>query len=208
MENVCMSAGALWTMAALALATAGCGAQVSPGSSPANGSEWSTHRDQARGYEVGVPSGWQRASGSLTPNITSPREILTLATVRLHGASPDNYCRPWDEAQLPEFSERDALVTIQEGGRGSLTLNYKSYAARPEHFRPEHFRGGSTFTRCFVRDLPVSDHWFGFSDAGRAFHVLVIVGRSAPERVRRQAWEILDSLRFDPDAEPAWQAGP
>jgi hypothetical protein len=63
-------------------------------------------------------------------------------------------------------------------------------------------------TTCFVRDLPVTDHWFGFGDAGRAFHVLVIVGRSAPEGVRREAWDILDSLRFDPDVKPAWQAGP
>lgn len=154
-----------------------------------------------------MPSGWQRARGSLTPNITSPREILTLATVRLDGASPDNYCRPWEEAQLPEFSKPDALVTIQEGGRGSLRLNHRSYPPRPERFRPEQFKGGSTLTACFVRDLPVTDHWFGFGDAGRAFHVLVIVGRSAPERVRREAWEILDSLRFDTSVQPDWQAG-
>jgi hypothetical protein len=208
MENVCMSAGALWTIAALALATAACGSEVSRGSSPANRSELPTYRDQARGYEVAVPSGWQRASGSLTPNITSPREILTLATVGLRGAPRDNYCRPWDEPWLPEFSERDALVTIQEGGRGSLTLNYKSYPPRPARFEPEQFKQSSKFTACFVGDLPVTDHWVGFSDAGRAFHVLVIVGRSAPERVSGEAWEILDSLRVDPGVKPDWQAGP
>jgi hypothetical protein len=208
MENVCMSAGALWTLAALALATAACGSEVGPGSSPAKGSGWSTYRDQARGFEVGVPSGWRRPTGSLTPSITSPREILTLATVRLDGVPPDNYCRPWDEAQLPEFSERDALVTLQEGGRGSLTINQKSYPPRPERFRPEQFPNRSTFTACLVRDVPVTDHWFGFADAGRAFHVLVIVGRSAPDRARREAWEILDSLRFDPRVQPDWQAGP
>src|SRR5918994_1434069 len=93
-----MSAGALWTMAALAPADRGCGSDVGPASSRATGSEWSTYRDQARGYKVGVPTGWQRAGGSLTPNITSPREILTLATVRLDGVSPDTDCRPWDEA--------------------------------------------------------------------------------------------------------------
>jgi hypothetical protein len=58
-----------------------------------------------------------------------------------------------------------------------------------------------------VRKLPVTDHWFGFSDAGRAFHVLVIVGRSASERVRTETWEILDSLRFDRSVKPDWPAG-
>jgi hypothetical protein len=59
-----------------------------------------------------------------------------------------------------------------------------------------------------VRQLPVTDHGFGFSDAGRAFHVLMIVGRFASERVRRQTWEILDSLRFDRSVKPDWLAGP
>jgi hypothetical protein len=39
-----MSAGALWSIAALAVATvaAACGSEVSPGSSPADRSEWPT----------------------------------------------------------------------------------------------------------------------------------------------------------------------
>jgi hypothetical protein len=185
---------------------AGCGRQSSQPAENVPPSEWSSYRDGERGFEVAVPPGWQRASGSLTPNITSPREILALATVRLRGAPRDNYCRPWDEPWLPRFSERDALVTIQEGGRGSLSLNYKSFPPRPERFRPEQFLDGSTLTDCFVKDLPVTDHWFGFSDAERAFHVLVIVGRSAPERVRREPWRILDSLRFDPEVKPDWPA--
>jgi hypothetical protein len=109
---------------------------------------------------------------------------------------------------VSQLSADDALVTVQEGGRGSLRINYRSYRPRPQRFRPELFRGGSTFTRCFVGDLPVTDHWFGFSDAGRAFHVLVIVGRSAPASVRTEAWGILDSLRFDPHVRPDWQASP
>jgi hypothetical protein len=185
---------------------AGCGREASRPAAEAKPSEWTSYRDRERGFEVAVPAGWRRASGSLTPNITEPREILALATVGLRGSPRDNYCRPWDEPWLPELSERDALVTIQEGGRGSLSLNYRSYPPRPERFRPEQFPHGSTLTQCFVRDLHVTDHWFGFSDAKRAFHVLVIVGRSAPERVRTEAWRILDGLRFDPDVKPDWQA--
>jgi hypothetical protein len=44
----------------------------------------------------------------------------------------------------------------------------------------------------------------------------VIAGRSAPDRVRGEAWRNIDSLswrnidslRFNPDVKVAWQAGP
>jgi hypothetical protein len=191
-----------------AVVLGGCGGEPtrSSGGGESSGG-WSTYRSAKLGLAVRYPSGWRRAAGSLTPTITDPREILTLATLRIDGVPPDNYCRPWDEPQLPEFSKRDALITIQEGGRGSLSLNYRSYPPRPERFRPERLAQGSTFTTCLVRDLPVTDHWFGFSDAGRAFFALVIVGRSAPERVRREAWKIVNSLRFDPEVKPDWSGG-
>jgi hypothetical protein len=41
-----------------------------------------------------------------------------------------------------------------------------------------------------VKDLPVTDHWFGFSDVERAFHVLAIVGGAAPERARGEGGEL------------------
>jgi hypothetical protein len=45
-----------------------------------------------------------------------------------------------------------------------------------------------------------------FGDAGRVFHVFVGVGKDAPEEVRREAFEILDTLRFDPGVKPDWQS--
>ncbi len=89
---------------------ASCGSQSSQPADDVTPSEWSTFRNRERGLEVAVPPGWQHASGSLTPNVTEPREILALATVRLHGAPRDNDCRPGDAPWLPEFPERDALV--------------------------------------------------------------------------------------------------
>jgi hypothetical protein len=110
----------------------GCGGEPTRSSGGGESSVgWSTYRSAKLGFAVSFPSGWRRANGSLTPTITDPREILTLARLRIAGVPPDNYCRPWDEPQLPEFSNRDALVTIQEGGRGSLSLNYKSYPPGP-----------------------------------------------------------------------------
>jgi hypothetical protein len=50
------------------------------------------------------------------------------------------------------------------------------------------------------------DYWFGFSDAGRAFHVFVGIGKDAPPDVRRDAFRVLDSLRFDPAVKPGWRS--
>jgi hypothetical protein len=50
------------------------------------------------------------------------------------------------------------------------------------------------------------DYYFGFGDAGRAFHVLVAIGRSAPLDVRRQAFRVLDTLQVDPQVKPRWRS--
>jgi hypothetical protein len=186
-------------LALLALLCTGCGV------------DWRTERPTARaitdrGFSAELPPGWFRATGPITPHITEPREILTVATVPIAGADPRGICDPRSRPALPEFTATDALVTIQESGRGALRLNRLSHPPRPDRFRPDDFEDGSMFTDCFVGDLPVDDHWFGFSDAGRAFHVLVIVGRDARDDVRDEAWAILDRLRFDPRVRPRWKA--
>ena len=162
--------------------------------------------ERDHGFSLELPSGWTRASGKITPQITDPLEILTVATFSIAGADPQGMCEPGSRPALPAFTARDALVTLQESGRGALRINPLSHPPRPERFRPENFPDGSTFTDCFVGDLAVEDHWFGFADAGRAFHVLVIIGRAAPIHVRDEAWSILDRLRFDPDVRPDWKA--
>jgi hypothetical protein len=115
-------------------------------------------------------------------------------------------CAPGSRPALATFTERDALVTLQESGRGALRINPVSFPPRPDRFRSEEFPDGSTLTDCFVGDLPVEDHWFGFADSNRAFHVLVIIGRAAPNHVRDEAWGILDRLHFDPSVRPEWKA--
>jgi hypothetical protein len=170
------------------------------------GTHWTVEIDRDHGFTVELPSGWRRASGKLAPQITEPLEVLTVATLPVAGADPHGVCEPGSQPALAEFREDDALVTLQESGRGALRINPLSFPPRPDRFQPQDFPGGSTFTDCFVGDLPVTDHWFGFADAGRAFHVLVIIGRAAPSHIRDEAWSILDRLRFDPDVRPDWNA--
>jgi hypothetical protein len=194
-------------LAAFAVLLIGCGSESRPDRPVQASAEWTVEIDRDHGFSVELPSGWTRAAGKITPQITDPLEILTVGTLPIAGADPHGVCEPGSQPALPAFTEQDALVTLQESGRGALRINPLSHPPRPDHFRPESFPHGSTFTDCFVGDLPVEDHWFGFADAGRAFHVLVIIGRAAPRHVRDEAWSILDRLRFDPHVRPDWKAG-
>jgi hypothetical protein len=194
------------TASAFAGLIMGCASELRTDRAAQAGPRWTVELDRERGFRVELPSGWFRASRRITPRITEPLEILTVATVPVAGADPRGMCEPGARPALAAFTETDALVAVQESGRGALRINPLSYPPRPERFRPESFPDGSTFTDCFVGELPVEDHWFGFADAGRAFHVLVIVGEGAPRNVREQAWSILDRLRFDPDVRPDWKA--
>jgi hypothetical protein len=184
----------------------GCGSESRTDRPTQASARWTIETDRDHGFSVELPSGWIRASGKITPQITDPLEILTVATLPIAGADPQGVCEPGSRPELRAFTERDALVMLQESGRGALRINPRSHPPRPERFRPENFPDGSTFTDCFVGELPVEDHWFGFADAGRAFHVLLIIGRAAPRDVHDEAWGILDRLRFDPDVRPDWKA--
>jgi hypothetical protein len=168
---------------------------------------WTTYADKRWGYTVTFPSSWHRAERSLTSTITDPVEILSLATFSMREA--DELCRDRGRGALARVHPAGALVTVQERGRGAY--GGVDFPPRPARFSPSpELPGRSTWPYCAVAPgdppLPILDHWFGFGDAGRAFHVLVAVGRSAPEGVRRDAFGVLDRLRFDPNVKPGWQS--
>ena len=173
---------------------------------------WRTYHDRQWGYDVALPPGWHRAKRSLTPNITDPVEILTVATFPLR--SGELLCGTG--GALTRVRPAEALVTIQERGIGAY--GGPDFPPRPARFRPDpRLPGRSEWPYCAatprherrwmpVQPVPMLDYFFGFGDAGRAFHVLVAIGRSAPAGVRGQAFRILDSLRFDPNVKPRWQS--
>lgn len=167
--------------------------------------EWTTYVDDGRGYTVSFPPNWHRAERNLTESITDPVEILTLATFPLRGH--DQLCGK--RGALAQVRPDGGLVTIQERGRGSA--GNIDFPARPERFRPDPaLPGTSAWPYCATRRggprVPMRDYWFGFTDSRRAFHVLVAVGEGAPPEIRRDAFRILDSLRFDPDVLPDWRS--
>jgi hypothetical protein len=174
---------AVWLV--LLAGTAACGEAGK--AAPASG----TYQDPRWGYSVDIPPGWERAERSLTPNLTDPVEILAVATYPLERGRLD--CGP---LVLSGFDEHQVLVTLLERRRA---WTWPDFPKRPAHFHFEP-RMGSDFTSCLRtrQGIRLSDHWFRFTDAGRHFHVLVAIGESAPPAAERQAYRMLDSLRFDP----------
>jgi hypothetical protein len=167
---------------------------------------WTDYRDRERGYAVSFPSGWHRARTNLTPRITDPVEILSLATFPLRKG--DQLCGDRG-GRLGRVRPDGALVTVQERGRGAY--GGRDFPPRPAAFRPDRdLPGRSTWPYCAAAEgkppVPMLDYWFGFGDAGRAFHVLVAIGKDASAQTRRDAFRILDSLRFDPSVKPDWRA--
>jgi hypothetical protein len=158
---------------------------------------WSTYRNAAWGYAVGLPPGWHSVAQPRTRELGDPIVILALATFPLRD----------DDAAYPiprqGFDADQAFVTISE--RGLEPGGWSSFPARPPSFRfvPNQ---GSVFADSLRRATGISfrDHWFNFTDAGRHFHVQVAIGDSLPAARATEPYRILDTLRFDPDVRPDW----
>jgi hypothetical protein len=172
---------------------------------------WRTYHDRRWGYRVAFPSGWHRATRNLTPNITDPVEILSVASFPFR--ADQTLCGT--AGVLARVRPNGALVTIMERGIGAY--GGPDFPARPARFLPDpRLPGRSEWPYCAamppnwrgapLKRVPMLDYFFGFGDAGRAFHVLVAIGKSAPDRVRHQAFRILDSLQFDPNIKPGWHS--
>lgn len=187
----------------LCLVVAGCGSgEPSPPASPPPAG-WTTYHDERRGYSVSFPSGWHRARESLTPMLVDPREIVSLGSYPLRFDAGDR-CYPPIDAPVPALDRlgpADVLVSVQERGGSSL----RGYPSRPRRFRlrPLDLRYPGRPRRCVARRI-ASMAFQPFSDAGRAFYVVVVTGRLASEQTRRHLRGVIDSFRFDPAVQPDW----
>jgi hypothetical protein len=156
---------------------------------------------RAHGLTAELPPGWQAASESLTPHLTDPREELAVGTYPLRYRRTG--CAHMPGSALEALGPGDAFVTLEERGLG-VADGAAGFPARPTRFGPE--LGGPSEASACAPGGHFSDHWFGFSDGGRHFHVLVAFGPQASAEVQRQAWAILDELRVDPGVAPDWQS--
>jgi hypothetical protein len=156
---------------------------------------------RAHGLTAELPSGWQAASESLTPHLTDPREELAVGTYPL--SYRQTGCAHMPGSALEDLGSGDAFVTLEERGLG-VPDGEGDFPPRPARFGPA--LGGPSEAGTCAPGAHFSDHWFGFSDGGRHFHVLVAFGPAASAEVQRQAWAILDGLRVDPGVVPDWQS--
>lgn len=155
------------------------------------------------GLSVQLPAGWQAARESLTPSLGDPREVMSVGTFPLRYRP--GMCAQFPSGTLEELGPGDAFLTIQERGVDPSS-RWPDFPPRPARFGPE--LGGASEVEACVRNIRFRDHWFGFTDGERHFHVLVLFGLQASEAIRAQAWAILDSLRVDPRVRPDWHATP
>jgi hypothetical protein len=167
---------------------------------------WTAYRSAEWGYSVSFPANWQRATRSLTPKLTDPREILSLGTFPLRyrptnceafaGSAQQDLGDPGRPAHHPE----SGIPTPEQGYPEGKIVNVPP---RPGRFGPESGSGTRT-TDCPGSQASVQ--WINFRDAGRYFYALLAFGRSAPVELRHDAYRILDSLRLDPSVKPDWPA--
>jgi hypothetical protein len=156
---------------------------------------------RGHGLTAELPADWQAADESLTPHLVDPREALAVATFPLRYRQTE--CAHVPGGALADMGPGDAFVTLQERGVDPAAT-WPDFPARPAHFGPE--LGGPSEASACVPSARFADHWFGFSDGGRHFHVMVAFGPQASAEVHRQAWAILDSLAVDPSVVPDWQS--
>jgi hypothetical protein len=175
-----------------ALAIAGCGQVKAAAPDPVS--------YQAHGLTVELPEGWQHADSPLT-RLTDPREVLSVGTYPLRYRPVG--CSHMPSSALLDLGPGDALVTLLERGREPGSA-WTDFPARPDHFGPRP-NDGSEAPEC-VPAARFTDHWFGFTDGGRHFHVLVAFGPEVTAATREQAWSILDGLKIDPEPKPDWES--
>jgi hypothetical protein len=162
---------------------------------------WTHTIDPKRGFTLSLPPSWEAATESLTPDLGDPREVLSVGTFPLRYRA--GACSHMPAGALATMGPADGFVTIQERGRdpGSKWTEFRR--------RPARFADVATPARTDVDECVEGRHvvfWIPFTDAGRHFYVLVVLGVQAPADVRAQAFEILDHLRFDPSVQPTWRS--
>ena len=158
---------------------------VEPVASPSS----NTYRSEEDRFRVLVPKGWFISDEPLT-DIAEPRDIATLATFPLR---PGGACAP--NRAIKEMGRDDALIFVMEysGPRGG------PWPQRPRRIEPS--KRPPVAYECWLR----STNLIRFRDAGRYLQIHVALGvvehqarDTAPEKVRRQAYRILNSFRFSP----------
>jgi hypothetical protein len=151
------------------------------------------HRPYAsHGVTVELPSGWHSARTSLTPNLgPDPREVLAVANYPLRYRP--HQCAHVPVSALEDLGRSGAFVDLEERKAGA---DRSEFPKRPAHFGPG--LGGPSEAADCAPGTRMFERFFGFTDHGRHFYVLVTFGPAASKGTRDEVWKVLDSLKVRP----------
>jgi hypothetical protein len=175
--------GALGLLPALAFAIG-----LSSCSSDRGGDQDNTFKDASAGISFTVPNGWQASTRRFTI-LGDPLERVVLASFPVDGLARSRKCSP------------DTVLTrMPRSGVAAFVLEYMDDAARrhvdprPAHF---HLRGVAAGCCFWPPRGRAQTYAFNFGDGGRAFQLLIAVGKDATPATRQLAAQALDSMRIE-----------
>ncbi len=144
------------------------------------------------GVELEVPSSWEIAAENLTPSYNDPLELVSLATFPLD--ANQGVCEPFPRQAVVDFPADGALITLRERFRN---VDAASFIARPVAFGPEPppyvLPEGDCLDSTSRGEIGTM-RWFPFSQSGRYFELLVVIGSDALDWAVADTWEIVNSL--------------
>ncbi len=162
----------------------------SPSIAPLAGG-WVTIRDEDAGFSVSYPATWNRATTTLTPQLSDPHEIFAVGSYPLHPGARA-HCVQYPVNAIEDLRPADALVWLAERQAGG------SFRPRRGLFLRSDLRATDESPACLQEPKVFFHGITAFEDRGRDFEVYVAWGSDAPVKTTRAALAVLDSLQFDP----------
>jgi hypothetical protein len=158
-----------------------------------DGAQGHEFKNDSAGISMSVPEGWHATTRRFT-TLLDPRERVVLTSFPVDGTTPSRNCSP------------DPLLReMPRSGVAAFLLEYMDDAAR-RHVdpRPDRFRLRGMAPGCCFWPPPerARAYAFNFGDNGRAFQLLLAVGKDATPGTRRLAAEVLDDIRIEPCDRP------
>ena len=149
--------------------------------------------------DFGIPAEfgrWRIADVTLTPNLTNPREVLSLGTYPLRQGG--DRCAQIPENALEDLGWSDAFVSVQRVGGGR---DLEEYPAWPPEFTYDWFHARDDFPFWECLDRPdVSElylRWVQVVEDETLYFVIVALGSDAFDTSRaQQVLDILNGLDF------------
>lgn len=158
--------------------------RLDPGPTDGPVSGW--QRYLGDGFEISYPPRWRPAPEALTPNLTSPVEIVTFGTGPLEVGGQD--CAQVPEAAVEAMGPDDVLVTVQRRD------DPDGYPPRPQQF-DEFTLDRLAFGECFDNRDRIDFAGVDFATADDGYTAYAFFGVQAGTEQRSRVLRMLNTFR-------------